>query len=214
VIKSIIASVADTLKQGNGSLPLQAPIFPLGNVLFPGGTMTLKIFEQRYMDMAKQCLKNAAPFGIALISEGAEVGAPATPHPIGTLATIDDWDMATLGVLDVRVKGLERFRILDLQTLPSGLLVAEIVLIEADETPACIELEACAEFLQNILEKLHPGHITELDRLRDASWVSFRLTELLPFNASVKQKMLELTNAKMRLEVLYRFLQDQKLIAS
>jgi uncharacterized protein len=212
VIKSIINIFSDTLKQRSAADSVQAPVFPLGNVLFPGGTMSLKIFEPRYMDMAKQCLKNAVPFGIALISEGDEVGRPATPHPIGTLARIDDWDMPNLGVLEVRVKGEDRFRIIDQQLLPSGLLIANISLLETDAAPRWDEHSPCAEFLKNILIKLHPDSAPDEDRLQDASWVSFRLTELLPFNTSVKQKMLELTNAKMRLEVLHRFLEDQRLI--
>ena len=49
-------------------------------------------------------------------------------------------------------------------------------------------------------------------RYDDAGWVGFRLTELLPFSNEVKQKMLELTDARMRLEILFRFLADQRLI--
>ena len=55
------------------------PLFPLNTVLFPGGRLPLRIFEQRYMDMAKACLRDGAPFGVCLIREGAEVGAPAMP---------------------------------------------------------------------------------------------------------------------------------------
>ena len=56
------------------------PLFPLHTVLFPGGRLPLRIFEQRYMDMAKACLKDGSPFGVCLIREGEEVGAPAVPR--------------------------------------------------------------------------------------------------------------------------------------
>lgn len=174
--------------------------------------MALKIFEQRYMDMAKQCLKNGAPFGIALIREGEEVGAPALSHPIGTLARIDDWDMQTLGVLEVHVKGDERFRVLEQRVLPSGLIVGHMVLIDADEAPDFAGLAVCAAFLKSVHQKVFPDVSPDENRYLDASWVSFRLTEILPFANSVKQKMLELTDARMRLEVLHRFLRDQDLI--
>jgi uncharacterized protein len=213
LIKSIIASVSDKLKRGRGAIEVEAPIFPLGSVLFPGGTMALKIFEQRYMDMAKQCLKHAAPFGIALIREGEEVGTPALSHPVGTLARIDDWEMATLGVLEVRVKGDERFRVLEQKVLPSGLIVGNLELIDADDTPASPALEACAAFLKTVHGKIYVDAPPDESRYLDISWVSFRLTEILPFSNSVKQKMLELTDAKMRLEILQRFLRDQNLIA-
>ena len=52
-------------------------IFPLNTVLFPGGTLPLKIFEQRYLEMTKACIRDEQPFGICLIKEGREVGTPA-----------------------------------------------------------------------------------------------------------------------------------------
>ena len=36
-------------------------LFPLGTVLFPGGALPLKIFEQRYLDMTKACLRDSLP---------------------------------------------------------------------------------------------------------------------------------------------------------
>ena len=79
------------------------PIFPLGTVLFPGGALPLKGFEARYIDMTRECMKSGMPFGICLIKEGAEVGSPAVPHTIGCLATITDWDMQQLGVLQTNL---------------------------------------------------------------------------------------------------------------
>jgi Lon protease-like protein len=64
------------------------PLFPLQAVLFPGSLLPLRIFEARYMDMAKECLKADTPFGVCLIREGEEVGAPALPEPVGCLARI------------------------------------------------------------------------------------------------------------------------------
>ena len=73
MIKSILGVVADTvLPQQEAAVHM--PIFPLGSVLFPGGTLALKIFERRYMDMATACLKSGSSFGIVLIRSGAEVG--------------------------------------------------------------------------------------------------------------------------------------------
>ena len=85
-------------------------IFPLNTVLFPGGLLPLRIFEQRYMEMAKACLKNDEHFGICLIRSGREVGAPAVPESIGSTAKIVEWDMQQLGVLSVKVQGGQRFR--------------------------------------------------------------------------------------------------------
>lgn len=187
--------------------------------------MALKIFETRYMDMAKVCLKNALPFGIALIADGNEAGIPATPHRIGTTARIADWDMPDLGVLRVTVKGEARFRIIEQRSEKNGLIVATVESIAADtnantntnaETVAdSHEFEACARFLKKVISQIDGAPYSHDEpMLMDASWVSFRLTELLPFSGTIKQKMLELTDARMRLEVLHRFLLEQQLIGA
>ena len=98
-------------------------------MLFPGGRLALRIFEARYMDMAKVCLRDGAPFGVCLIREGAEVGAPATPFEIGTLAKIAQWDMQQLGLLHIVAEGGERFRILERRSQPDGLQRATIEIL-------------------------------------------------------------------------------------
>ena len=64
---NVAGSVRNSLKLGMFS-SAELPLFPLGTVLFPGGTMALKVFEQRYLEMAKSCLRTQAPFGVALIT--------------------------------------------------------------------------------------------------------------------------------------------------
>src|SRR4029078_1839696 len=83
------------------------PIFPLQTVLYPGMLLPLRIFEVRYMDMAKECLKHGTAFGVCLIREGQEVGAPAVPENIGCMATIAECDMEELGILKVVARGGE-----------------------------------------------------------------------------------------------------------
>lgn len=212
MIKTILTTVTEKILTQTEPENFELPIFPLGSVLFPGGTLALKIFEQRYMDMAKNCLKRAKPFGIALIREGDEVGAPAAPHPVGTSALIDDWEMPNLGVLQVKVIGGARFRIISSTVSPSGLIIGTVSAIDADSPTSSAELTACADFLKKILTQINMIDGVTESQFSDASWVSFRITELLPFGGAVKQKMLELTDAKIRLDILHRFLIDQKLI--
>ena len=188
------------------------PIFPLGSVLFPGGTMSLRIFERRYMDMATTCLKNGAVFGIALIRSGNEVGATADPETVGTVARIVGWDMQELGILQVRVRGEGRFRLIGKFVSPSGLIIGETTPIDDDVHADCPELAPCVDFLRKVDAETHSDRF-DAPSFDDAAWVSFRITEILPFNNTVKQKMLELTDARLRLEVLHRFLGEQQLIA-
>ncbi|MCY7389342.1 MAG: LON peptidase substrate-binding domain-containing protein, partial [Burkholderiales bacterium] len=104
----------------------ELPLFPLGSVLFPGGTMALKIFEQRYLEMAKSALKAGTPFGISLIRQGNEVGAPAVPEGVGTIALITHWDMQNLGILQLKIRGEQRFKLLSLSTSRSGLIMGTV----------------------------------------------------------------------------------------
>jgi Lon protease-like protein len=189
----------------------ELPIFPLHSVLFPGGLLALRVFEQRYLDMAKMCLKNGTPFGIARIREGTEVGAPAIPEDVGTTAEIGEWDMRELGILQIRARGRERFRLLSHTVARSGLLIGTVAMIPNELSGDCPELAACASFLEKVLTQTQSDHAAGA-RYDDASWVSFRLTELLPFNETVRQKMLELTDARIRIEILHRFLARQRLL--
>lgn len=189
------------------------PIFPLATVLFPGAALPLKIFEVRYVDMAKACLKEASLFGVALIREGQEVGTPAVPEAVGCLARIADCDVEELGVLKVRAEGMDRFRLVSSEVNRQGLIIGEVERIDTEaETLAAPGLAECAEFLRKAITGIGPERFVEPFRFEDATWVGFRLAEILPLRIDVKQKLLELTDATMRLAVLHKFLQTQKLI--
>ena len=180
----------------------ELPLFPLNTVLFPGGRLALRIFEQRYMKMAKACLRDGAPFGVCLISEGSEVGVPATPVEVGCLARIGNWDMPQLGLLQVTALGERRFRILERRVEPSGLARASIELFQEDIDSAIpASCAGCVRLLERVIEQqaalFEPPH-----RLDSASWVGARLAEILPLPLAAKQELLELTDARERLERL------------
>ena len=196
------------------SAPKTLPIFPLNTVLFPGGILMLKIFEPRYMDMSKVCLRDNKPFGVCLIKEGNEAGAPAVPEDIGCTAEITEWDMQQLGVLHLKTEGVRRFRILGRKVAKDGLISAEIEMLGAEpETPLSSDLRQCATVLKLIMEKIGDEHFPAPVRLDDATWVSYRLAEVLPLKLEVKQKMLEINDPKVRLQVLHKFLVQQGLVA-
>jgi len=178
------------------------PLFPLNTVLFPGGRLPLRIFEQRYLEMAKACLRDHAPFGVCLIREGREVGTPAIPADVGTLARIAAWDMPQLGVLQVTALGEQRFRILERRVQADGLTRADIQLFE-EEVDAAIPADcaACVKLLRQVIEQ-QAGLIEPPHQLESASWVSSRLTELLPLPLPAKQELLELDSARIRIERL------------
>ena len=171
-------------------------------MLFPGGRLPLRIFERRYMDMAKVCLQHGSPFGVCSIREGQEVGAPATPNAVGTLARIVAWDMPQLGLLEVTARGERRFRILERRVQPDGLARASIEVL-ADEIDAAIPegMARCPKLLERVIEQ-HPALFEPPHRLESCAWVSARLTELLPLPLEAKQALLEEGDARRRLEQL------------
>jgi uncharacterized protein len=190
------------------------PVFPLGTVLFPGSLLPLRIFEARYMDMAKACLKDKSNFGVCLIREGQEVGAPAVPEEVGCIARIAECDMEELGILKVKAEGLTRFRIVSREVAKSGLVVAQIEEISTE--PRVTEtqgLAECAEFLRKVIVAIGDDRFAQPFDFDDATWVSFRLAEILPLRMDVKQKLLELTDATLRIAVLHKFMQQQNLLS-
>ena len=188
------------------------PIFPLQAVLFPGSLLPLRVFEVRYMDMAKDCLRHGTAFGVCLIKEGQEVGVPAVPEAYGCSARIVDCDMEELGILKVRAQGGERFRIVSSEVSRQGLIVAEVEMLEAETAESVPGFEECTEFLRKVIAGIGPDRFALPLRFEDPSWVGFRLAEILPLRSDVKQKLLELTDAGLRMAVLHRFLRQQRLV--
>ena len=197
-----------------GTAVREIALFPLNAVLFPGGLLPLRVFEQRYMEMTKACLSEDAPFGVCLIREGGEVGAAATPEDIGCLARIVQWDMQQLGVLNITARGEQRFRIQRRHTEASGLQRADVELLP-EEADAALpdEFLACARLLRLVIEE-HGARLIEAPfRFDSSAWVGARLTEILPVPLAAKQKLMELSASRERLEILQKFLTQHGLVA-
>ncbi len=84
-------------------------LFPLNSVVFPHQTMTLQIFEPRYLKLIETCHREARPFGICMIREGKEVGAPAIPFKIGTSVVIKEFTNIPDNLFYIVVHGERRF---------------------------------------------------------------------------------------------------------
>ena len=188
------------------------PLFPLGTVLFPGGVLPLRVFEVRYVDMMRERMKAAQPFGVCLIKEGAEVGGPAVPFEVGCLAEIVDFDMQQPGVLNIRTHGGARFRVLETRSQADGLVRARAEGVDDDApTPIPAAFSQCALMLRAILPKLPAEMIRTPHQLDDAAWVSNRLAEILPIQPLAKQRLMELAGPLMRLEIIHKYLTQQGL---
>ncbi len=185
------------------------PLFPLNTVLFPGGLLPLRIFEQRYLEMSKDCLRAGTPFGVCLIREGAEVGTPATHEDIGCLARIVEWDMQQLGLLQLVAQGGERFRVRASRTRADGLILADIALLaEAADTQMPEKYRACGHLLERIVAEHGERLFAKPFLLDSCAWVGARLAEVLPLPAGARQKLLELDDGVQRLEIIQRLLEE------
>ena len=203
------------------SRELRVPLFPLHAVLFPGGVLPLRIFEQRYVAMVKECLRDDTPFGVCRILAGSEVLSPGVDAatsgpqfaPFGTLARIKQWDMPQLGILHLQVEGTERFTVARHVVQDDGLVTGSIRTLPAEPAHALPEAFApLADLLELLATRIGPQQFPAERRLDDASWVGYRLAELLPLPLSIKQSMLEINDADVRLAVLARFLREQQLL--
>lgn len=164
------------------------PLFLLNTVLFPGGQLALKVFEARYLDMVSQCLKSGEPFGVCLLKSGSEVGEAGEPQPVGTLATIERWDMPEAGILHILVRGTRRFRVQSTQQEDQR-VVADV---ELEEPEPALEIPNRYAGLVDFLKELH-ARDPQPDsgaNYADASWVGMRVAELLPVEPVRKQQWL------------------------
>ncbi len=187
-------------------------VFPLNTVLFPGGLLPLKVFEQRYVEMTKACLRDERPFGVCLIREGQEVGRAAVPEPLGCLARIAQWEMPQLGVFHLLAQGEGRFRIREMRVEPNQLITASVELIPPDTGRDAVD-PVCGALLRTIIERAGAERFPAPLKLDDAAWVGYRLAEVLPVDAAVRQTLLELTDARERLARLRQLLLQEDLPA-
>ena len=189
-------------------MPTTLPIFPLHTVLFPGAPLRLRIFEQCYLDLVRDCSRDGAGFGVCLILEGREAGEAATPAAVGTLARITDFYTLPDGLLGISAEGGERFQVARTRVRDNGLVHAE-VRFWPDEpiVPVPPEYGLLATILERLLEQ-SCGAFANVERARldDAGWVGFRLAEALPLAQAEKQQLLQMTDPLQRLAQLAHYL--------
>ncbi len=187
---------------------VEIPLFPLRTVLFPGGFLPLRIFEQRYLTMIRDCARNDTGFGVCLIREGEEAVSPVKTAQLGTHAQIVDWYTLEDGLLGVSTVGTIRFQVDHSWQQEDGLFRAQVRIVP--EPSRCRMPESysiLADVLGRFMEKVgenYPEYTPDL--LQDATWVGYRLSELLPLSGIEKQHLLELSDPVERLQALIEIL--------
>lgn len=190
---------------------IEIPLFPLASVLFPGGQLHLRIFEPRYLDLVRECTRHGTGFGVCLILDGQEAGVPATPAAIGTIARIRDFHRDEDGLLGIVAEGGPCFRVARSRVRSDGLVRGDAEIWPGEpELPVPVEFALLQSILERLIETMAPQwRNAPRSAYDDASWLGFRLAELLPLDVSEQQLMLELNDPLQRLaelrDILPRF---------
>ncbi len=195
------------------------PLFPLQTVLFPGGLLSLKVFEARYLDLMGRCLREARPFGVVALRRGTEVRRAKEAialEAIGTIADLLDVDSAQAGILHVRCRGRQRFSLSDPRQDPDGLWLAHIELLPDDDV--VLPEQAYAGTVRGLasaistLKAQGAEPFLEPHLFDQAGWVANRWCEILPISLAAKQKLMELPDPKLRLQLVDEFLRSKGVV--
>lgn len=197
--------------------------FPLTTVLYPQGVLNLQIFEVRYLDLMKKCLRDNTPFGVISLLDGTEVRRPEEKvqlAKIGTLVNIEKHEFITPTLIDVSTVGTQRFKLLSAIQEKNGLWMGEIQTLPADTVVEIPDhLQASANALANLINSIDEKGISEDQlpfrkpyKLMDCGWVANRWCELLPLDKPTKLQLLALDNPLLRLELIDDILQEQGLL--
>jgi len=179
------------------------PVFPLHTVLYPGGALPLRIFEPRYLDMVGKCLREETGFGICLISEGAETGSAAESFEYGTFGIISYWQQLPDGLLGITVRGQQRFKVLSKEIGSDQLCIAKVEMLPDEEKVMLpSRFQYLAEMTEEMLTQIGHPYTTLPKYYDDASWIGYRLAELLPIALVQKQHFLQMVDPIERLECI------------
>jgi Lon protease-like protein len=196
------------------------PLFPLQSVLFPGGQLALKIFEARYLDLVGDCLRRQQPFGVVCLLQGGEVRSDKAVRfeSTGVLARLDEVDSEQPGLLRARCSGTRRFRLEGAAAQQAdGLWVGSVELLPDDAPLAPLPAHLPAvQALANAIATLKAQGAEPFVlpyRLDDAGWVANRWCELLPIPLGAKQKLMELPDPQVRLQLVHEYLRGKGVVS-
>lgn len=201
------------------------PLFPLTTVLYPQGVLNLQIFEVRYLDMIRKCLRDNTPFGVISLLDGNEVRRPDEKiqlAKVGTLVNIERHEFVTPTLIEVSTVGYQRFTLLNAAQEKNGLWMGEIQTMPADPAVEIPDyLQGSANALARLINSIDEKGITEEQlpfrkpyKLMDSGWVANRWCELLPLDKPTKLQLLALDNPLLRLELIDDTLAAQGLLKS
>jgi Lon protease-like protein len=208
------------------------PLFPLSEVLFPGAVLRLRIFEVRYLDMIKKQHLANLPFGVVTLKTGSEVAKAPSLNPqqtpvkdtffeVGTLALITQLTQVQPGLLEVICEAGERFVVDNAKQLATGLWMGQTFEFAPDvKVKIPSDLQNISDALQMVVNKLSQQN-QEVNTLpfaspyyfEDCAWVANRWCQFLRVPTELRQRLMQLDNPLMRLELVGDLLRRQGIIS-
>lgn len=183
---------------------LELPLFPLNVVLFPGMELPLHIFEPRYRAMINECYEQELPFGVVL-ARPESAPLHEEPYPVGTMAEIEALARMDDGRMNLIARGVQRFRILSQHRTKPYLSGVVEVYSDAAENGVALRQpvhQASALFRSYLEALLKVAGRAELEFTLpdDAEELSHFIAHLIDVQDEQKQRMLEMTSTRQRLE--------------
>ena len=175
------------------------PIFPLGIVVFPGEELNLHIFEDRYKQLINECFADGKPFGIPTVINN-------DVKEYGTLVKVTEvFETYKDGKMDIRTKGFEVFRLLEVvKDIPGKLYSGAIVTYP--ETHDRGNKDLMLKILTGIRELHKLLNITKNFKKADEDLTSYDLAHHTGMNLEEEYEFLQLTREDQRQEYLKRHL--------
>jgi Lon protease-like protein len=184
--------------------PITLPLFPLSAHILPGGRMSLRIFEPRYVRMVKEACANQTGIGICMLNSQGDIEANQHIHPVGTYVTVEDFDMLDDGLLGITVEGHRCFSIDSITTEHDGLRSGQCSWLDNwSSVNESLRIEPMDSRLKEIFEK-YPEVQTlyKKPEFDNPIWVIYRWLELIPVNAEQKQHFLKQNDCSTALKYL------------
>jgi uncharacterized protein len=196
----------------------QVPMFPLNTVVFPGVSVPLSVFEDRYRALVHRLLRIEDPaerlFGSVAIREGYEVGERGgqSVHRIGCLLQLTDVEQHADGTFDIVAVGRSRLR-LEAMSAAGPFLSGTVDVLQEENDDVDPELVLTSrdvfERYRDALSDVHGEPVLEGSLPQDPTYLSWSLAATCLLTLPDRQSLLEAENASIRLGMLIGMLRDE-----
>ena len=191
----------------------QLPLFPLNVVLFPDALLPLHIFEERYKLMVQRCLDGDSQFGIVLIKLGSDVGEPAEPYSVGTVAKIVQVQRLDDGRMLMNVSGQDRFRITEI-TQVRPYIEGQVEVLDEEREPdipdsQLQDVQKAVSRNLSFMLGFRGGWVGEAKMPGDPVALSYFVAGLLQADLPQKQALLEEPSTAVRLQTALQVLDSE-----